>query len=86
MFKKIILGILCVAFFIGCHQDPVYDKVKTIYVKGKKVVIKNWNYLPDNVKTELKTVDTLAKGYDKIHSKIFKKKDVNYTKALQKTK
>lgn len=79
MFKKITLGLIGIAFFIGC-QDPVYNKAKTIYVNGKKVVIKNWKYLPENVKEKLKDVDTAAKGYDKLHSKIFKQKDINSTK------
>jgi len=82
-FSLIIIGIL---FLAGCTQDPVYEKAKTIYIKGKKVVIKNWNYLPDDIKNKLKAIDTVAKGYDKLHSKIFKHKDVNTTLQQKITK
>jgi len=75
-----------VLFLSGCATDKYYDAAKTIYIAGKKVVIANWDNLPDSTKKKLQEIDKAAKTYDATRSVLkpaienaAKKLDVNST-------
>ena len=95
MKKLLLAGIVGIFILTGCVTDPVYDKTKTLYIKGKEVVIKNWDAIPPKIQNELKVVDKVATTYDKVRTEIenhFEKKSANciqeknLTKKLKPTK
>jgi hypothetical protein len=63
--RKIALASLVVLFIGGCATDNLYNAGKTIYIAGKKVVVANWDALPEDVKEKLKKIDEVATRYDK---------------------
>jgi len=83
--NKSIFVIYLLFIFSGCATDNIYNKAKTIYIKERKVVIKNWDELPDDVKRKLQEIDFVAKKYNRIRTTIKeflqkKKKDVTSQK------
>jgi len=60
------IGIL--VLFSGCATDGIYQAGKTIYIAGKKVVIENWDELPEGTKEKLKKIDKTATKYDRARS------------------
>ena len=62
--KKILMLLVVGLMFVGCVTDGVYDKAKTLFIAGKKVVIQNWDGLPHSMQEQLKAVDETANIYD----------------------
>ncbi|WP_041353986.1 hypothetical protein [Nitratiruptor sp. SB155-2] len=63
--KRTLLALLGGSILLtGCATDPYYNAAKTIYVAGKKVVIANWDRLPEGTKEKLKEIDAAATTYD----------------------
>ena len=77
MYKIILLG-LASLMFIGCATNGLYSVSKTIYVKGKEVVIENYDSLDDDTKRKLEAIDELAIKYDETRDKIVEGKDVRW--------
>ena len=75
MFKKLIASLLVLGVFIGCATNGLYSVSKTIYVKGKEVVIENYDSLDDETKRKLEAIDELAIKYDETRDKIVDDKD-----------
>ena len=77
MWKKLIASVIVIGFFSGCATNGLYSVSKTIYVKGKEVVIENYDSLDDDTKRKLEAIDELAIKYDetidKIYSDMYKK-------------
>ena len=63
MYKIILLGLVSL-MFTGCVTNGLYSVSKTIYVKGKEVVIENYDSLDDDTKRKLEAIDELAIKYD----------------------
>ena len=74
MYKIILLGLVSL-MFIGCATNGLYSVSKTIYVKGKEVVIENYDSLDENTKRKLEAIDELAIKYDETRDKIVDGKD-----------
>ena len=74
MYKIILLG-LASLMFIGCATNGLYSVSKTIYVKGKEVVIENYDSLDEDTKRKLEAIDELAIKYDETRDKIVDDKD-----------
>ena len=75
MFKKLIASLLVLGVFTGCANNGLYSVSKTIYVKGKEVVIENYDSLDDDTKRKLEAIDELAIKYDETRDKIVDDKD-----------
>ena len=75
MYKIILLGLVSL-MFIGCATNGLYSVSKTIYVKGKEVVIENYDSLDEDTKRKLEAIDELAIKYDETRDKIVEGKDV----------
>ena len=73
---KIIMISLVSLMFVGCVTNGLYSVSKTIYVKGKEVVIENYDSLDDDTKRKLGAIDELAIKYDETRDKIVDDKDV----------
>ena len=75
MYKIILLG-LASLMFIGCATNGLYSVSKTIYVKGKEVVIENYDSLDEYTKRKLEAIDELAIKYDATRGKIAEDKNI----------
>ena len=75
MYKIILLGLVSL-MFIGCATNGLYSVSKTIYVKGKEVVIENYDSLDEDTKRKLEAIDELAIKYDEIRGKIAEDKNI----------
>ena len=75
MYKIILLGLVSL-MFIGCATNGLYSVSKTIYVKGKEVVIENYDSLDEDTERKLEAIDELAIKYDETRDKIVDDKDV----------
>lgn len=71
MYKIILLGLVSL-MFIGCATNGLYSFSKTIYVKGKEVVIENYDSLDEDTKRKLEAIDELAIKYDETRVEIQK--------------
>ena len=71
MYKIILLGLVSL-MFIGCATNWLYSVSKTIYIKGKEVVIENYNSLDDETKRKLEAIDELAIKYDETRLEVHK--------------
>ena len=75
MYKIILLGLVSL-MFIGCATNGLYSVSKTIYIKGKEVVIENYDSLDEDTKRKLEAIDELAEKYDETRGKIVEDKNV----------
>ena len=75
MWKKLVVSLVIVGSFSGCVTDKLYNAGKTVYVKGKAVVIENYDMLDDNTKARLEALDEMATTYDENRSRIIEGKD-----------
>ena len=73
---KIIMISLVSLMFVGCATNGIYNVSKTVYIKGKEVVIENYDSLDEDTKRKLEAIDELAIKYDKTRDKIVDDKDV----------
>ena len=69
MYKIILLGLVSL-MFIGCATNGLYSVSKTVYIKGKEVVIENYDDLPVDIQENLKKVDGYATKYDEVREEI----------------
>ena len=69
---KVIMVSLVSLMFVGCATNGIYNVSKTIYVKGKEVVIENYDSLDDDTKRKLEAIDELASKYDETRVEIQK--------------
>ena len=76
MFKKLIASLLVLGVFTGCANNGLYSVSKTIYIKGKEVVVENYDSLDEDTKRKLEAIDELAIKYDETRDKIVDDKDV----------
>ena len=74
MYKIILLGLVSL-MFTGCATNGLYNVSKTIYIKGKEVVIENYDSLDEDTKRKLEAIDELAIKYDETRDKIVDDKD-----------
>ena len=72
MWKKLIVSVVVIGFFSGCATNGIYNVSKTIYVKGKEVVIENYDSLDEDTKRKLEAIDELATKYDETRVEIQK--------------
>ena len=72
MWKKLIASVIVIGFFSGCVTNELYSVSKTIYVKGKEVVIENYDSLDDDTKRKLEAIDELAIKYDETRLEVHK--------------
>ena len=72
MLKKLIASIMIIGFFSGCVTSGLYSVSKTIYVKGKEVVIENYDSLDEDTKRKLEAIDELAIKYDETRLEVHK--------------
>ena len=70
MLKKLVISLFIVGSFSGCVTDKLYNSGKTVYVKGKGVVIKNYDELPVDIQEKLKRIDKYATKYDEAREEI----------------
>ena len=75
MYKIILLGLIF-TMFIGCATNGLYSVSKTVYIKGKEVVIENYDSLDEDTKRKLEAIDELAEKYDETRGKIVEDKNV----------
>ena len=75
MYKIILLGLVSL-MFIGCATNGLYSVSKTVYIKGKEVVIENYDSLDEDTKRKLEAIDELAEKYDETRGKIVEDKNV----------
>ena len=75
MWKKLITSLLVLGVFTGCATNGLYSVSKTIYIKGKEVVIENYDSLDDDTKRKLEAIDELAIKYDETRGKVIDGKD-----------
>ena len=75
MYKIILLG-LAALVFTGCATNGLYSVSKTVYIKGKEVVIENYDSLDDDTKRKLEAIDDLAEKYDETRGKIVEDKNI----------
>ena len=71
MYKIILLGLVSL-MFTGCVTNGLYSVSKTIYVKGKEVVIENYDSLDEDTKRKLEAIDELAIKYDETRLEVHK--------------
>ncbi len=71
MYKVIMVGLVSL-MFVGCATNGIYSVSKTIYIKGKEVVIENYDSLDDDTKRKLEAIDELATKYDETRVEIQK--------------
>ena len=71
MYKIIVIGLVSL-MFVGCATNGIYNVSKTIYIKGKEVVIENYDSLDDDTKRKLEAIDELATKYDETRVEIQK--------------
>ena len=71
MYKIIIAGLVSLVF-VGCATNGIYNVSKTIYIKGKEVVIENYDSLDDDTKRKLEAIDELASKHDETRVEIQK--------------
>ena len=69
---KIILSGLVSLILTGCATNGLYSVSKTIYVKGKEVVIENYDSLDEDTKRKLEAIDELAIKYDETRLEVHK--------------
>ena len=62
--------------FTGCATNGLYSVSKTIYIKGKEVVIENYDSLDEDTKRKLEAIDELAIEYDETRCKIAEDKNI----------
>ena len=72
MWKKLIGSVVVIGFFSGCATNGIYNVSKTIYIKGKEVVIENYDSLDEDTKRKLEAIDELATKYDETRVEIQK--------------
>ena len=72
MWKKLIASIIVIGVFTGCATNGLYSVSKTIYIKGKEVVIENYDSLDDDTKRKLEAIDELAIKYDETRLEVHK--------------
>ena len=72
MLKKLIVSLVIVGCFSGCVTDKLYNASKTVYIKGKEVIIENYDSLDDDTKRKLEAIDELAGKYDETRVEIQK--------------
>ena len=76
MWKKLIASLIVIGLvslmFVGCATNGIYNVSKTIYVKGKEVVIENYDSLDEDTKRKLEAIDELATKYDETRVEIQK--------------
>ena len=70
MLKKLIVSLVIIGLFSGCVTDKLYNAGKTVYIKGKGVVIENYDDLPTDVQEKLKRIDEYATKYDEAREEI----------------
>ena len=76
MLKKLIVSLLVLGVFTGCATNGLHGVSKTIYVKGKEVVIENYDSLDEDTKRKLEAIDELAIKYDETRGKIAEDKNI----------
>ena len=76
MWKKLIVSLVIIGLFSGCATNGLYSVSKTIYIKGKEVVVENYDSLDEDTKRKLEAIDELAIKYDETRDKIVDDKDV----------
>ena len=76
MLKKLIVSLVIIGLFSGCATNGLYSVSKTIYIKGKEVVVENYDSLDEDTKRKLEAIDELAIKYDETRDKIVDDKDV----------
>ena len=76
MWKKLIVSLVIIGLFSGCATNGLYGVSKTIYIKGKEVVVENYDSLDEDTKRKLEAIDELAIKYDETRDKIVDDKDV----------
>ena len=72
MLKKLIASLLVLGVFTGCVTNGIYNVSKTIYIKGKEVVIENYDSLDEDTKRKLEAIDELAIKYDETRLEVHK--------------
>ena len=75
MYKIILLGLVSL-MFTGCATNGLYSVSKTVYIKGKEVVIENYDSLDEDTKRKLEAIDELAEKYDETRCKIAEDKNI----------
>ena len=76
MWKKLIASMMIGLVLSGCATNGIYSTGKTVYIKGKEVVIENYDSLDEDTKRKLEAIDELAIKYDETRDKIVDDKDV----------
>lgn len=71
MYKIIMAGLISL-MFMGCATNGIYSVSKTVYIKGKEVVIENYDSLDEDTKRKLEAIDELATKYDETRVEIQK--------------
>lgn len=71
MYKIIMIGLVSL-MFVGCATNGIYNVSKTVYIKGKEVVIENYDSLDEDTKRKLEAIDELATKYDETRVEIQK--------------
>jgi hypothetical protein len=71
MYKIIMTGLVSL-MFVGCATNGIYNVSKTVYIKGKEVVIENYDSLDEDTKRKLEAIDELATKYDETRVEIQK--------------
>ena len=74
MYKIILLGLVSL-MLTGCATSGLYSVSKTIYIKGKEVVIENYDSLDEDTKRKLEAIDELAIKYDETRDNVVDGKD-----------
>ena len=72
MLKKLIVSLIIIGFFSGCVTNGLYSVSKTIYIKGKEVVVENYDSLDEDTKRKLEAIDELAIKYDETRLEVHK--------------
>ncbi len=70
--EKLIVSLLVLGVFTGCTTNGLYSVSKTIYIKGKEVVVENYDSLDDDTKRKLEAIDELAIKYDETRLEVHK--------------
>lgn len=60
--KNILLSLMLMSCFVGCS----YSTSKSIYINSKKIVVENWDEIPEDIQNKLIKIDEKAKEVDKI--------------------
>ena len=76
MWKKLIVSVVVISLvslmFVGCATNGIYSVSKTVYIKGKEVVIENYDSLDEETKRKLEAIDELATKYDETRVEVQK--------------